>query len=115
MIAGMFNEWFTLSHRTAASDGQGGVTYSFTAYATERGRMSHLGKMASKSEEKLIGGALQEVIAHILYLRNGVPVERGDQVVDSSGVAYEVLAVRYPSALPRNHIECECREMQKGA
>lgn len=115
MIAGTFNEWFTLQHRVRTADGQGGYTYTLATYATERGRMSHLGRGSSKSEERSIGGGLQEWTSMILYLRAGVAIERGDNVIDSAALAYEVLAVRYPSAKPVNHIEAECRLVEKGA
>jgi len=114
MIAGTFNEWFTLYHKTRTSDGQGGSTYSWTQYATERGRMSHLGRAASKSQEREVGQELAEWITHIFFCRPGVPVERGDQITDSSGVSYLVLAVRAPSAKPARHLEAECREVQQG-
>ena len=115
MIAGTFNEWFTLQHRVRAGDGQGGFTYTLSTYATERGRMSHLGRGSSKSSEREIGGGMQEWTPMILYLRAAVAIVRGDNVIDSAGLAYQVLAVRYPSAMPRNHIEAECRVVEKGA
>ncbi len=115
MIAGAFNEWFTLYHKSPVADGQGGWTYTWTQYATERGRMSWLGRAASKSEERLVGPQLQEWASHLFFCRPGVPIERGDQVSDSSGVNYLVLVVRTPSATPRRHLECECREVQQGA
>jgi len=115
MIAGTFNEWFTLAHRVRTSDGQGGFTQSYaTAYATERGRMSHLGRASSKSSEPLIGEQLEEFVSHLFYCRSAVALERGDQVTDSAGVTYLVLALRRPSAFPRRHIEAECREVQQG-
>jgi hypothetical protein len=114
MIAGTFNEWFTLYRKTRTPDTMGGSTYVWTQYATERGRMSHLGKAASKSEESDIGAQLQEWVSHMFYCRSGVPIQRGDQVTDSSAVSYLVLAVRHPSARPARHIECECREVQQG-
>jgi hypothetical protein len=114
MIAGTFNEWFTLAHATRTPDGQGGFVVTHVTYATERGRMSHLGKTSSKSQERLIGEQLTEWISEIFYCRFGVPIVRDDIITDSNGVAYLVLAVRTPSALPRNHIEAECREVQQG-
>ncbi len=114
MIAGTFNEWFTLYHKTRASDGQGGWTYSFTQYASERGRMSRLGRGSSRGEEHAMGQQLQEWMSHIFFCRPGVPIERGDQITDSSGVKYLVLAVRAPSAKPPRHLEAECREVQQG-
>lgn len=114
MIAGTFNEWFTLAHRVRTPDGLGGFAFSYSEYATERGRMSHLGKAASKSQEREIGQQLQEWVSQIFYCRFGVAIVRGDQITDSSGVNYLVLAVRTPSALPRNHIEAECRQVEAG-
>jgi hypothetical protein len=114
MIAGTFNEWFTLRHKARASDGQGGWTYAWTQYATERGRMSRLGRGASRSEERAIGPQLQEWVSHIFFCRPGVLIERGDQITDSAGVNYLVLAVRAPSAKPARHLEAECREVQQG-
>jgi hypothetical protein len=114
MIAGTFNEWFTLAHKSRTSDGQGGFTFSFVTYATEHGRMSHLGKGSSRSPEPNIGSQLEEWEAHIFYCRNGVAIQRGDQITDSSGVNYLVLGLRRPSARPIRHIEAECREVQQG-
>ncbi len=116
MIAGTFNEWFTLAHRTRSADGQGGFIESYaTTYATEHGRMSHLGKNSSRSQERHMEGQLEEWISHIFYCRPGVPIQRGDQITDSGGVKYLVLATRTPSARPARHIEAECREVQQGA
>ena len=53
MIAGAFNEWFTLCRKSRSSDGQGGWTYAWTQYATEHGRMSRLGCAARRSRRKL--------------------------------------------------------------
>jgi hypothetical protein len=114
MIAGTFNEWFTLAHKTRTGDGQGGWTYTWAQYATERGRLSRMGRGDAKSEERTIGAQLQEWASHLFFCRPAVPVERGDQITDSSGVNYLVLAVRSPSAIPRRHLECECREVQAG-
>jgi hypothetical protein len=114
MIAGTFNEWFTLCHKTRASDGQGGWIYTWTQYATERGRMSRLGHAASRSEEHAIGPQLQEWVSHIFFCPPGVLIERGDQITDSAGVNYLVLAVRAPSAKPARHLGAECREVQQG-
>jgi hypothetical protein len=114
MIAGTFNEWFTLFHKSRAGDGQGGFTYSWVQYAAERGRMSRLGRGAAKSEERNIGEQLEAWASHLFYCRPSVPIERGDQVTDSAGVNYLVLVVRAPSARPYRHLECECRELQAG-
>jgi hypothetical protein len=116
MIAGTFNEWMTLQHKAQADDGQGGITFSFVTYATERGRMSHLGRGSSKSDEVRFGSQLQERIAHICYLRPGMfgVVARGDRIIDEAGTTYEVMAIRTPSAKPRRQVEAECREVQTG-
>ena len=114
MIGGAFNEWFTLCHKSRSGDGQGGWTYTWAQYATEHGRMSRLGKGAAKSEERVIGAQLQEWASHLFFCRPGTGVERGDQITDSAGVNYLVLAVRAPSAKPPRHLECECREVQQG-
>jgi len=114
VIGGAFNEWFTLCRKSRSSDGQGGWTYAWTQYATEHGRMSRLGKGTAKSQEVNLGGQLQEWASHLLFCRAGAGIERGDQVTDSSGVNYLVLAVRAPSAAPHRHTECECREVQTG-
>lgn len=115
MIAGTFNEWFTLAHRVRTPDGQGGFIDTYpTPYATERGRMSHLGKTSSKSQEREIGEQLVEWVNQIFYCRFGVAIVRGDQITDSLGVNYLVLAVRTPSALPRSHVEAECRQVEAG-
>lgn len=114
MIAGTFNEWFTLYHKARSGDGQGGWTYMWTQYATERGRMSRLGRGASKSQERRVGEQLEEWASHVFFCRPGVAIERGDQVTDSSGLNYLVLLVRMPSAKPARHLEAECREVQKG-
>ncbi len=114
MIAGAFNEWFTLCRKSRSSDGQGGWTYVWSQYATEHGRMSRLGRDAAKSQEREIGAQLQEWASHLLFCRAGAGIERGDQITDSSGVNYLVLAVRAPSAMPRRQLECECREVQSG-
>lgn len=117
MIAGTFNEWLTLQHKAQTDDGQGGVTFAYSTYATERGRVSHLGRASSKSSEVHFGQQLQEWVSDIIYLRPGLygTLTRGDRIVDSSGITYEVLAVRHPSAMPRRHVEVECREVQAGA
>ncbi len=117
MIAGTFNEWLTLQHKTQTDDGQGGSTFSYSNYATERGRMSHLGRGSSKSEEVRFGGQLQERVSHIAYLRPGMfgTIARGDRIIDEAGTNYEVLAIRAPSAKPRRQVEVECREVQAGA
>ncbi len=71
MIGGAFNEWFTLCHKSRASDGQGGWTYIWAQYATEHGRMSRLGKGAAKSQERIIGAQLQEWASHLFFCRPG--------------------------------------------
>ena len=118
MIAGTLNEWFTLSHRTRTSDAQGGWNEAYVDYAGgtaggpgERCRMSLLGRSAGKSDERRMGPQLEEWVSHILFLRLGVPIERGDRVTDSSGTQYLVLAVRTSS---HKHLEAECREVQHG-
>lgn len=113
MIAGLFNAWFTLAHRSRTADGSGGFTESYaSSYATERGRMSMLGKTSGRSQERQIGQQLTEWVSHMFYCRTGVPIERGDQITDDNGVNYLVLAVRQPTK--GNHIEAECREVQQG-
>jgi hypothetical protein len=116
MIAGTFNEWLTLQHKSQTDDGQGGVTFSYETYASERGRVGRLGKTTSKSTEVRFGGQLQERSESIIYLRPGLfgTIVRGDRIIDSEGITYEVLDVRHPSALPRRHVEAECREVQTG-
>jgi len=114
MISGTFNEWFTLAHKVRAADGQGGFTFSYVTYATEHGRMSHLGRGTSRAQEPNIGEQLEEWQSHLFYCRQGVALERGDQITDSSGVVYLVLGLRRPSAKPIRQIEAECREVQDG-
>jgi hypothetical protein len=118
MIAGTFNEWFTLSHRTRTSDGQGGWTEAYVDYAGgtaggngEHARLTLLGKAAGKSQEMRMGPQLEEWVSHMFFCRMGVAIERGDRITDSRGVRYLVLGVREPS---HNHIEAECREVQHG-
>lgn len=114
MIAGTFNEWFTLAHKVRTSDGQGGFTFAWQTYATERGRMSHLGRETTAGQEPRIGEQLVQWETHVFYCRAGVAIERGDQITDSSGIVYLVLGLRRPSAKPVGHIEAECREVQQG-
>jgi hypothetical protein len=114
LIGGTFNEWFTLAHKVRTPDGQGGSTFTFTQYASEHGRMSHLGKGSSKSSEPNIGGQLEGWVSHLFFCRAGVAIERGDQITDEAGVNYLVIAIRKPSARPTRHIEAECREVQLG-
>ena len=114
MIAGTFNEWFTLAHKVRTSDGQGGFTLSYVTYATEHGRMSRLGRATSRGSEPNIGEQLEEWQMHVFYCRAGVALERGDQITDSSGIVYLVLGLRRPSMKPVRHMEAECREVQQG-
>ncbi len=114
MIGGTFNEWFALAHKHRTADGQGGFTYTYVNYATEHGRMSHLGKGSGKGREPNIGSQLEEWESHIFYVRAGVALERGDQITDEAGINYLALGIRRPSARPIRHIEAECREVQQG-
>lgn len=117
MIAGSFNEWFTLAHKQRTSDGQGGFAFAFVQYAKERGRMSRLGRGTSAGKELNIGEQLQEWEMHIFYGRPGLlgTIQRGDQVTDSNGVNYLVTAIRHPTARPIRQVEAECREVQPGS
>ncbi|MGA9723310.1 MAG: hypothetical protein WBQ86_12710 [Candidatus Binatus sp.] len=114
MIGGTFNEWFQLAHKVRTADGQGGSTFTYLNYASEHGRMSHLGKGSSKSSEPNIGEQLEEWVSHLFFCRAGVAIARGDQITDEGGTNYLVLAIRKPSARPIRHIEAECREVEAG-
>lgn len=99
---------FTISRRARIDDGRGGAPVTYTEIGTERGRIR-----PASSEERQIAAQEGRQISHVLYLRGGADIGRGDQV-EGAGLMVDVLAVREPSRAG-HHLEIDCRERQSEA
>jgi SPP1 family predicted phage head-tail adaptor len=89
-----------------ADDGGGGQVETWTEVATQRARLSQ--PSAAQREAGDQDGAR---LTHIVYLRSGVDVQRGDQL-RQSGLALDVVAVFEPS-VRGTYLRADCTSRQE--
>ena len=104
----LLNNTFTISRRVMGDDGQGGHPISYEVIGTAVGRIR-----PATSAEKAVAQQGQRHITHVLYVRHGVDIARGDMVV-TAGLMMDVQGVREPS-LAGEHLEVDCLEVQREA
>jgi head-tail adaptor len=103
----LFNDLFTIARKSRSSDGQGGWTESFANIGTEPGRIR-----PASAREREAARRLESEVTHVMYVRPGANVKRGDRATGRIGTQFELLDVRRPSQ--GHHLECDCREVQGG-
>jgi len=89
--------------RTA--DGMGGWSESWARVGTERSRFSQ-----PSAAERVAADQSEAKLTHVVYLRPGADVRRGDQL-RLSGRSFDVLAVFEPSA-PGTYLRADCEAHQ---
>jgi len=101
----LLNNSFTIARRLRTTDGQGGWAVSYSVAETVEGRIR-----PASGVEREVAAAEERQISHVLYVRTGADLERGDRVVGGD-LQVEVLGIREPS-LAGEHWEVDCLERQ---
>jgi len=104
----MLTHTITVKRDSLTANGAGGATQSeSTVSSTVRGALSRM----SGSERSRFAGLSQEV-SHILFVPAGTDIQRGDKVT-MDGISLVVKEVDEPGRRG-HHLECFCKEFQKG-
>ena len=104
----LLNQSFTISRRARIDDGRGGAPVTYTEIGVEMGRIR-----PASSTERQVAAQEGRQISHVLYVRGGADIGRGDQV-EGAGLLVDVLGVREPSRAG-HHLEIDCLERQTEA
>lgn len=110
VFATMLNHPMSVYRRDRTDDGQGGWAISYALLGSLSGRI----RPASSAEREV--AALEErEISHVLYVRYGEDIQRGDQVELAVGeggpLVVDVMGVRQPSRAG-HHLEIDCMERE---
>lgn len=109
MIAGLLNRRLEVRRATAAPDGQGGQSRTWTVVATVPARLSQ------PSDTERTSGAQHGVdITHSVYLAPTADVRRGDELrlLDGDGEVLDVEATLRPSAPAYLRADCTARQRE---
>jgi len=102
----LLNHDVAIRRTRRTGDGQGGWVVDYVTVTPVRGRL----RPASSAERE---AALLEArqISHVLYVRAGTDISRGDEVT-VDGLVVEVLGIREPSKAGQ-HLQIDALEIQK--
>jgi len=96
---------FTVERRDRVSDGSGGWAIAYSETDPIVGRIR-----PASSAEREAADREERQITHVLYVRHGEDIARGDRVT-CGDLTVEVMGVREPS-LMGHHLEIDCLERQ---
>ena len=87
---------FTIQRPTRVADGQGGWRKVFVTLTTERGRVSlnSLTIREATRPDQIIGGQVRSNIRRSGYFRFNADIVKGDRVIDTDDVTFDVISVR---------------------
>ena len=101
--SGLYNQTLTLQTRVETSDGQGGVTQTWTDYGSFRGRISPL-----TAQERLAQNKETMLTTHRIYCD---PMDvMPDDRIKWGDYYFEIIGITNPSE-SYHHLEIEAREI----